>query len=366
MKRPSDVAFAVRMEIGRTITEEEAEEALAGLQRLESSGNRWGIEETTTMREASKTDPSLCVRRRVFGPAGGPDEIVLTDEGAERAFSVGAQIKRGLPAKALELLWSIGGEGQYSERHGSKMTPTDLGRIDQIAWGYLRSLGYVESVPPDGIRLTDAGVSAVEWGHREQENLLQRCRRDFAGSTLLEEAPRPDFKKQASTDLARSQREEARAEIAQARQDAADARAACTAARRKAIDVCALAKTLRTKRDALVALAHEYRLIRRAELARLRKGPGVSRAVHRSESDDEVRQNIPPELLPTFEVVKRSIKAHDRKSRTEAFLEWVEAHPSEIVYVEPSDEDYERSYAQRRVGEDAAWSAYVREMRRGR
>ena len=49
--------------------------------------------------------------------------------------------------------------------------------------------------------------------------------------------------------------------------------------------------------------------------------------------------------------MKRAIKGSPHKSRTEAFLEWVEAHPSEIVFVEPSDEDFERSFASRRVGE---------------
>lgn len=57
--------------------------------------------------------------------------------------------------------------------------------------------------------------------------------------------------------------------------------------------------------------------------------PGVRAAERRSESDDEVRANIPPELATMFERVKRGIKGSDRKSRTEAFLEYVESHPDE-------------------------------------
>lgn len=41
------------------------------------------------------------------------------------------------------------------------------------------------------------------------------------------------------------------------------------------------------------------------------------------ESDDEVRRNLPHELVPVFERVKGQIKAGPRRSRTEAFLEWV-------------------------------------------
>src|SRR6185295_17647714 len=57
--------------------------------------------------------------------------------------------------------------------------------------------------------------------------------------------------------------------------------------------------------------------------------PGVARAVARGESDDEVRANIPPDLVPLFERVKRGIKGSARESRTEAFLRYVEEHPRE-------------------------------------
>ncbi len=60
------------------------------------------------------------------------------------------------------------------------------------------------------------------------------------------------------------------------------------------------------------------------------KRPGLAKArERRDESDDEVRANIPPDLAPLFERVKRGIKGSPRKSRTEAFLEYVEEHPDE-------------------------------------
>lgn len=52
------------------------------------------------------------------------------------------------------------------------------------------------------------------------------------------------------------------------------------------------------------------------------------------EDDDAVRRNLPAELVPVFELVKKKIKAGPRRSRTEAFLEWAEEHPGEIVAVQ--------------------------------
>lgn len=48
------------------------------------------------------------------------------------------------------------------------------------------------------------------------------------------------------------------------------------------------------------------------------------------ESDDEVRRNIEPELVPIFERVKRTIHAGPKQSRTEAFLRYVEENPDEL------------------------------------
>lgn len=55
------------------------------------------------------------------------------------------------------------------------------------------------------------------------------------------------------------------------------------------------------------------------------------RAERRTESDGEVLANIPSELAPLFERVKRRIKGSTRQSRTEAFLHYAEEHPREVV-----------------------------------
>ena len=127
------------------------------------------------MNHPVDTDPALWSRAPRFGVAGGPDSVVLTAEGRARAFSVGAQVRRGEPAEALEALANAGGEGALSLRQGARLTPTDLGRFTQLAWGVLRSLGHVES-EGDRVRLTDAGRAAVQRGHDERTRLLARCR----------------------------------------------------------------------------------------------------------------------------------------------------------------------------------------------
>ncbi|MGA2450263.1 MAG: hypothetical protein ABTD50_16435 [Polyangiaceae bacterium] len=75
----------------------------------------------------------------------------------------------------------------------------------------------------------------------------------------------------------------------------------------------------------------ELRRIERGNRERAREGPQIKRAERQSESDDFVRQNIPPELLPLWERVKRGIKATPRMSRSEAFMHYAEEHPEEVI-----------------------------------
>jgi hypothetical protein len=79
-----------------------------------------------------------------------------------------------------------------------------------------------------------------------------------------------------------------------------------------------------------------------------------ARAVERrAESDDEVRRNLPPELVAVFDRMKTKIKAGPRHSRTEAFLEWVERNPDEAagMLYEQAERDVARMVAQHeRIG----------------
>lgn len=126
------------------------------------------------------TDPALWALRPVFGVAGGPLEVVLTEEGTARAFSVGAQVRRGPASDALLTLATSGESGRLAVREGVRLSLTALGKAYSMpVWGVLEALGYVaqwHEHDGDGVRLTDAGWWAVENGRREQARLLERCR----------------------------------------------------------------------------------------------------------------------------------------------------------------------------------------------
>lgn len=66
-----------------------------------------------------------------------------------------------------------------------------------------------------------------------------------------------------------------------------------------------------------------------------RKNARVTAKERHEESTDEVERNLPAELVPVWRKIHRSIKAGPRRTRTEAFLEWVEDNTEEahrIVY----------------------------------
>jgi hypothetical protein len=137
--------------------------------------------------------------------------------------------------------------------------------------------------------------------------------------------------------LARARIREARVEairqlaeqIAREKQDARTACDAAIGAARGLIDRHAqarekLAAERRFRRE--MRRLEGYQRQRRRELSKGRK------AIHAiQQSDDEVVSNIEPELVPLWNRVKRGIKGTTRKSRTEAFLEYAQANPGEIL-----------------------------------
>lgn len=74
---------------------------------------------------------------------------------------------------------------------------------------------------------------------------------------------------------------------------------------------------------------------------RKRRAKLSSAKERREESDDEVRSNLPPELHGVWAKVKRTIKAGPRSTRTEAFLEWAEAHAEDVAALQFGDVDRE-------------------------
>lgn len=84
-----------------------------------------------------------------------------------------------------------------------------------------------------------------------------------------------------------------------------------------------------------------------------RKTPSVSRTCNKGalckmmnalESDSEVRNNIPHDLQPVWDRVKSKIKSSARRTRTEAFLEWVQEHSADVVAI--LDERFQADVAQ--------------------
>lgn len=71
-----------------------------------------------------------------------------------------------------------------------------------------------------------------------------------------------------------------------------------------------------------------------------KKAPKRSTARERSQEDDDaVRSNLPAELVPVFDKHRKQFKDGAKRSRTEAFLEWAEENPDEILLVQQSEAD---------------------------
>lgn len=90
-------------------------------------------------------------------------------------------------------------------------------------------------------------------------------------------------------------------------------------------------QTARTRRDAQKRLTRAERSATNKQRWRETRHERQVRGREKvSESDDRVRQEIPPELVPLFDRVRGQIKASGRASRAEVFLEYAENHPREI------------------------------------
>jgi len=158
-------------------------------------------------------------------------------------------------------------------------------------------------------------------------------------------------------------REEARALIRNARdEEKQKARAACKS-RKEQIRAAAISATAK-RRGQLAAEREFQREIKRIEgWARMRTKARkrTTAAELRQESDDAVRANLPPDLLPLFERIKNSIKGSSRQSRTEEMLLYAEQHPNEVV---DAQEDLSRREIARLVREEASLRHAMRSPRR--
>lgn len=115
------------------------------------------------------------------------------------------------------------------------------------------------------------------------------------------------------------------------------------------------------------ALLAEERALQ-AQLKRLAKDAQLKSARHkasvkerRSESDDYVRGNLAPELVGVWDRVKGRIHGSARRTRTEAFLEWVQEHPEDVM--QHQEHEAEREVAAL-VAEHHAIAARLRKGKR--
>ena len=137
-------------------------------------------------------------------------------------------------------------------------------------------------------------------------------------------------------------------------------RSMCERARARLQQSCAARRDLaRSEARAKVSAAKQSRRQLREdyqEIKRLERQADERRREHKrlpaaaiTESDDQVRHNIDPELIPVWESVKRSIRGTPKISRTEAFLAWVEENPDDVITIMeeaiPSDQDFAAAYA---------------------
>lgn len=154
-----------------------------------------------------------------------------------------------------------------------------------------------------------------------------------------------------------------------------DLREARLAARQACVDAKDAARSealsnLERRRRELDAEKAEH-----AETMRIRRiwKAGPERATRRksieaiAESDDAVIQDLPPELVPVFEKVKREIRATPRMSRTEAFLHWIEENPDEAARIaaDRAEHDVEDRAAELEA-EELAFKKYQAERTRPR
>lgn len=94
--------------------------------------------------------------------------------------------------------------------------------------------------------------------------------------------------------------------------------------------------------------AHQRHMTRFAKPATLSKGK-VAKAHKRAidaiqESDSEVVNNIPHELLPVWRAVKSKIRGNPRRSRTETFIEWVQENEPTVQNI--MHKQFERDVAE--------------------
>lgn len=148
-------------------------------------------------------------------------------------------------------------------------------------------------------------------------------------------------KKRLRREIAAELRQKDRARLRELRDAIAKARARRRERMAQAVAFC---------RAGRVAVRERARERRPRALAELRAALDAERAAARATCAEkkaavrsEVRKNLPAELVPVFNRMRRHIKGTARRSRTEAFLHWAEENPAEVVAMQGDDIEREVS-----------------------
>lgn len=137
---------------------------------------------------------------------------------------------------------------------------------------------------------------------------------------------------------AKARRAAALAELAAAKlSERAAARSTCdtSKAAAKAEHTTELAKRRARHADERDRQRAEHRV----ERGKPKGKPRRTAAEALAESDDEVRSNIPADLVPVWNIVKRTIRGNNWRSRTEAFLEWAAESPDQVLEMRERDSE---------------------------
>jgi ABC-type nitrate/sulfonate/bicarbonate transport system substrate-binding protein len=119
----------------------------------------------------------------------------------------------------------------------------------------------------------------------------------------------------------------------------------CAANRIRAREACALRALQARQEGAAEVAARRAKLrgekrfeVKMSAVERPRKLRSTT-GERRQESDDEVRSNLPADMVRVFDRVRKHIKGGARTTRTEAFFQWAEENPAEVFELLQHDAD---------------------------
>lgn len=120
-------------------------------------------------------DKSLYEISPMFGVAGGPDRVQLSEKGRELAYCVGTGLTKK-EASYLRTLILAGGEDSLTYQDGPCMRRTEVGKAcrEEPVWLALMDRGIVSRLEGGGVKITTEGLRIDAEGRAECSRLLTR------------------------------------------------------------------------------------------------------------------------------------------------------------------------------------------------